>query len=251
MRGPALVSRPVDPAGIGRGGTILRSAARVRRRIVSGRSTWGARMRSIRVGVPGGVAFIVFLAVAGVPGAAGGSEQAPPSAAAPLGDPRAASVDYTIGVEDLIQVSVWKNPDLSVTVPVRPDGRISLPLIDDVPAAGMTPLQLKEDLTQRWKAFLSAPEVSVIVKEVNSIKVYVVGEIVRPGELRLKSRTRLLQAISLAGGFTGFAERGKIVLLREAGGVEKRFEINYNKVVSGDRPDDNMVLMPGDTIVVP
>jgi polysaccharide export outer membrane protein len=207
-------------------------------------------MRSIRVGVPGRMALLVFLAVPGIGGAAA-SEQAPESATAAGQDPRAANPDYTIGVEDLIQISVWKNPDLSVLVPVRPDGKISLPLIDDVPAAGMTPLQLKDDLTARWKAYLSAPEVSVIIKEVNSIKVYVVGEIARPGELRLKSRTRLLQALSLAGGFTGFADRGKIILLREAGGGEKRFEINYNKVVSGNRPDDNMVLMPGDTIVVP
>jgi polysaccharide export outer membrane protein len=159
--------------------------------------------------------------------------------------------DYVIGVEDLIQVTVWKNPDLSVTVPVRPDGKISLPLIDDVQAVGRTPQQLKVDLTDRWKAFLSAPEVSVIVKEINSFKVFLVGEVARPGELRLRDRTRLLQAISLAGGFTTFAKPEKIVLLRASGNRELRFEISFKKIVSGDRPEDNLPLHPGDTIYVP
>jgi polysaccharide export outer membrane protein len=167
------------------------------------------------------------------------------------GDPRAAEADYVIGVEDLIQVTVWKNPDLSITAPVRPDGRISLPLIDDVQAAGLTPMKLKDELTRRWKAFLSAPEVSVVVKEVNSFKVYLVGEVARPGELRLKARTRLLQALSLAGGLTGFADRDRIILLRESEGGEVRFEVNYKKLISGARPEDNLILRPGDTIVVP
>jgi polysaccharide biosynthesis/export protein len=174
------------------------------------------------------------------------AQAATPNTGGPMG-----AREYTIGVEDLIQVTVWKNPDLSVTVPVRPDGKISLPLIDDVQAAGLTALQLKEDLTRRWKSFLSGPEVSVIVKEVNSFKVYLVGEVAHAGELRLKAPTRLLQAISLAGGFSTFADRGKIVLLREGREGQQRFEINYNKVVSGDKPDGNMALEPGDTIVVP
>jgi len=168
-----------------------------------------------------------------------------------VGDPRADYEDYVIGVQDLIQVTVWKNPDLSVTAPVRPDGKISLPLIDDVHAAGLTPQQLKDELTRRWKAFLSAPEVSVIVKEVNSLKVYLVGEVARPGELSLKGKTRLLQALSLAGGFTTFAERSKIIVLRDNKGVETRYEIKYKDLVSGKKPDENLVLKPGDTIVVP
>lgn len=159
--------------------------------------------------------------------------------------------DYIIGVEDLIQVSVWKNPDLSMTVPVRPDGKISLPLIDDVQAAGMSPTQLKTLLTTRWSEFLSAPEVSVIVKEINSLKVYLVGEVARPGELKLKDRTRLLQAISLAGGFTAFADEDKIVVLRRDPEGEIRLEINVKKIVSGERPEDNVILHPGDTIFVP
>lgn len=163
----------------------------------------------------------------------------------------AGSRDYVIGVEDILEVSVWKNPDLSVTIPVRPDGKISLPLIDDVPAAGLTPIELKQILTERWSSFLSAPEVSVLVKEVNSFKVYVVGEVARPGELKLKSKIRLLQAIALVGGFSNFAERNKIVVLRDRSGAELRYEINYSKVVSGEKPEDNLILAPGDTIVVP
>ena len=143
------------------------------------------------------------------------------------------------------------NPELSVAIPVRPDGKISLPLIDDVQAAGLTPIQLKDVLTEKWKAFLSQPEVSVIIQEINSFKVFLVGEIARPGELRLRDRTRLLQAISLAGGFTTFADPDKIVLLRVEGNQELRFEVNFKKVVSGDRPEDNLILHPGDTIIVP
>jgi polysaccharide export outer membrane protein len=161
------------------------------------------------------------------------------------------SGEYTIGVEDLLQISVWKNLDLSMTVPVRPDGKISLPLIDDVQAAGRTPNELKQELTTRWSAYLTAPEVSVIVKEINSFKVYLVGEVAHPGELRLKGPIRLIQALSLAGGFTTFADPAKIVLLRSKDGTEYRFEINFKKVVSGDRPEDNFELHPGDTIFVP
>jgi len=175
----------------------------------------------------------------------------PPAAAAgpaPI-DPNAAT--YVIGIEDVIQITVWKNADLSVTVPVRPDGKISLPLIDDVTAAGLHPLDLKDELTRRWKAFLSAPEVSVIVKEVNSFKIYMVGQVTRQGELQLKGPTRLLQAISLAGGLTSFADRSKIVLLRESGGREIRREINYKRVISGKDAEDNILLERGDTVYVP
>jgi polysaccharide export outer membrane protein len=182
------------------------------------------------------------------PAQAEGAEAAAPEKAA---RPSREAIEYTIGVEDLLEISVWKNPDLSSIVPVRPDGKISLPLIDDVQAAGRTPVELKKVLTDRWKAYLSAPEVSVIVKEVNSYKVYMVGEVTRPGELRVKARIRLLQAISLAGGFTAFADRDKILVLRDASDHELRYEIDYDKIVSGNRPEDNLVLLPGDTVVVP
>lgn len=163
-----------------------------------------------------------------------------------------AAGEYVIGVEDVLFVSVWKNPDLSREVPVRPDGKITLPLIDDVPAVGLTPTQLKEILTSRWKAFITAPEVSVIVTQVNSLKVYMVGEIVKPGILVLKGKTRLLQALSLAGGFTQFADRSKIIVLRTGGGgAETRMELNYKRILSGGRPEENIELRPGDTVIVP
>ncbi|HEY3176024.1 MAG TPA: polysaccharide biosynthesis/export family protein [Candidatus Polarisedimenticolia bacterium] len=170
-----------------------------------------------------------------------------PQAAEPVAD----SEDYVIGVEDVLFVSVWKNPDLSREVPVRPDGKITLPLIDDIPAVGLTPARLKEVLTERWRAFITAPEVSVIVTQVNSLKVYMVGEILKPGILVLKSRTRLLQALSQAGGFTAFADRARVVVLRNAAdGKETRMEFNYRKILSGARPEDNIFLMPGDTVIV-
>ena len=163
-----------------------------------------------------------------------------------------AAGDYVIGVEDLLYISVWKNPDLSREVPVRPDGKITLPLIDDVLAVGLTPTRLKEILTERWKSFITAPEVSVIVTQVNSLKVYMVGEIAKPGILVLKGKTRLLQALSLAGGFTQFADRSKVIVLRAiGGGNETRLEFNYKRIVSGGSPEDNVVLMPGDTVIVP
>lgn len=163
-----------------------------------------------------------------------------------------AAGDYVIGVEDLLYIAVWKNPDLSREVPVRPDGKITLPLIDDVVAVGLTPTRLKEILTERWRSFITAPEVSVIVTQVNSLKVYMVGEIAKPGILVLKGKTRLLQALSLAGGFTQFADRSRVIVLRAiGGGNETRLEFNYKRIVSGSSPEDNVVLMPGDTVIVP
>lgn len=160
--------------------------------------------------------------------------------------------DYVIGVEDVLFVSVWKNPDLSREVPVRPDGMITLPLIDDIKAVGLKPAELKEILTGKWKAYITAPEVSVIVTQVNSLKVYMVGEIPKPGVLVLKGPTRLLQAISQAGGFTQFADRSKIIVLRAGpDGSESRLEFNYKRIISGDRPAENIFLKPGDTVIVP
>ena len=162
------------------------------------------------------------------------------------------SEDYVIGVEDVLFVAVWKNPDLSREVPVRPDGKITLPLIDDIKAVGLTPAALKEILTEKWKAYITAPEVSVIVTQVNSLKVYMVGEIPKPGVLVLKGPTRLLQAISQVGGFTQFADRSRIIVLRAGpDGGESRLEFNYKRIISGERPGENIFLKPGDTVIVP
>jgi len=159
--------------------------------------------------------------------------------------------DYQIGAEDVLDIAVWNNTAISRTVPVRPDGMISLPLLNDVQAAGLTPMELRDVLVRKLTDYMPAPEVSVIVKEVNSFKIYMVGQVTRQGELQLKGPTRLLQAISLAGGLTSFADRSKIVLLRESGGREIRREINYKRVISGKDAEDNILLERGDTVYVP
>lgn len=200
-----------------------------------------------------GLTFTTTVLLAAVPLAGAESSQQVEGVAATTNDALAtdAANDYVIGVEDVLFISVWKNPDLSREVPVRPDGKITLPLIDDVSAVGLTPAQLKEILTERWKSYITGPEVSVIVTQVNSLKVYMVGEVAKPGILQLKSRTRLLQALSLAGGFTSYADRSKIVVMRNNGSGETRMEFNYKKILSGDRPQDNIFLQAGDTVIVP
>jgi len=158
---------------------------------------------------------------------------------------------YVIGPEDVLFIHVWKEETLSRTVPVRMDGKISLPLIDDVQAAGYTPLQLKEILTRRLEGFIDTPVVSVVVSDANSFKVYVSGEVRSPGVHRLRSETSLLQFIIMVGGFTEWANQKKILIIRRENGKEKRMIVNYKKIVEGEAPDSNIVLKSGDTIIVP
>jgi polysaccharide export outer membrane protein len=145
------------------------------------------------------------------------------------------STNYIIGSEDVLYIHVWKEEHLSRTVPVRIDGKISLPLVDEIQAAGLTPLQLKELLMKRLKEFVDIPNISVIVMEANSFKVYISGQVKNPGVYRLRSETSLLQIIPMAGGFT----------------EEKRMTVNYKKIVKGDDPSSNIILKSGDTIIVP
>lgn len=155
---------------------------------------------------------------------------------------------YRIGPEDVLKISVWKNDAMSGTVPVRPDGKISLPLINDVQAAGLTSLELRDVLYNKLKDFIPNPEVSVIVSEVRSLKVSVMGEVTRPGRYELKSWATVLDALALAGGFTQYASRSKIVILHSDGKTIKRIPFNYNKV-SGEQ--DNFYLSNGDIVLVP
>jgi polysaccharide export outer membrane protein len=152
----------------------------------------------------------------------------------------------------VLEISVWKNPDLSVTVPVRPDGRISVPLLGDVQAAGVTPLALKTVLTNGFRDYITAPGVSVVVKEVNSQKIYVTGEVAKPGAYDLRSRTKVMQALAMAGGLTAYA-KNRVVVLRDgqAGQGDRRIEVDLGGIVSGRHPEDNIALEPGDTLVVP
>ncbi|HEV8199393.1 MAG TPA: polysaccharide biosynthesis/export family protein [Candidatus Polarisedimenticolia bacterium] len=158
--------------------------------------------------------------------------------------------EYRIGVEDILAISVWRDPDLTREVPVRPDGRISLPLLQDIDAAGKTPKELALDIQRRLKEFLSNPSVTVIVREVNSLKAYYLGEVLKPGPILLRSQVRLLQGIALAGGLTPYGGRGSIVLYRKTATGEKVIELSYREIVGGRKPEDNLMLEPGDTVVV-
>lgn len=159
---------------------------------------------------------------------------------------------YEIGVPDLLMIHVWKQPEISGDVVVRPDGKISLPLLQDVQAEGLTPEQLRDVLAERLAEYIVAPQVNVAVREMRSNTASVVGGgVARSGVVPLMRNTRVLDAIASMGGFTPFAKKGEILVLREteAGQIEYRFD--YDAFIAGKSPDSNMVLDPGDTIVVP
>ena len=159
-------------------------------------------------------------------------------------------VPFQIGPEDILDISVWKNPELSRTVPVRPDGKVSLPLVNDIQAAGLTPSTLREQVTERLAEFIPSPEVSVMVREVHSRKVAVVGAVKTPGRFELKSPMTVLEVIALAQGFTDFASRDRIVVLRQSGTTTTRVPFNYRKIADGV-DQDNFYVQPGDVVVVP
>ncbi len=174
------------------------------------------------------------------------AEQQPAAAKAATDDP-----SYQIGAEDQLNVNVWNEPNVSRTVPVRPDGKISLPLIDDVQAAGLTPMQLAMSVSEKLKKFISEPQVTVIVTAINSRRYYIVGEMNRAGAFPMLPNMTVLQALSSAGGFTQFAKMKSIYVLRIVDGKSIKFPFNYKEVIKGNHPEQNMVLKPGDTIVVP
>ena len=161
-----------------------------------------------------------------------------------------ATSDYVIGADDTLHISVWKEPDLTETLPVRPDGKISMPLLNDVQAAGLTPLQLKDAITEKLKKFIADPRVTVIVTGMNSRRVFVTGEVVHSGPMPLLPGMTMLQALSQAG-FTQFANLKAIYLLRSENGKQVKLSCNYKDVVKGNHPEQNIVLKPGDTLVVP
>lgn len=161
-----------------------------------------------------------------------------------------AAPDYIIGPEDMLQVSVWKEPDLTNTLPVRPDGKISLPLLNDVPAAGLTPMQLAASITEKLKKFLADPRVTVVVTQINSRRVYVLGEVLHTGSMNLLPDMTVLQALATAG-FTQFANTGGIYVLRAENGKQLKIPVRYKKLIKGQATDQNFALKPGDTIVVP
>ena len=169
----------------------------------------------------------------------------------PTAAPATTDPAYIIGPEDVIDINVWKEPDMTRTVPVRPDGKISLPLINDVQAAGSTPQQLASTVTEKLRKFLTEPQVTVIVTQINSQRVFVVGEVLRAGAFPLIPGMTVLQALSSAGGFTTFADVKKIHVMRLVNGKHIELPFNYREVLKGDNPDQNIKLEPGDTVVVP
>jgi polysaccharide export outer membrane protein len=148
-------------------------------------------------------------------------------------------------------VNVWKEYDLSRSVPVRPDGKISLPLLNDVQASGLTPMQLGAEISTRLKKFISEPQVTIIISRVNSQRIYIVGEVNRAGAFPLVPNMTVLEALSSAGGCSAFAKQTKIYILRVENGHEIRRPFNFKEVLSGQRMEQNILLRPGDTIVVP
>jgi len=159
---------------------------------------------------------------------------------------------YVIGLDDVLAINVWKEPEVSKTVPVRSDGKISLPLAGEVQASGQTPLQLEQDLAGKLKNYISDPVVTVIVEKINSQKFNILGMVARPGSFPLSSASTLLDAIAVAGGFRDFAKQKSIYVLRKnPDGTESRLPFNYKKVIKGRNTAQNIKLQPGDTIVVP
>jgi len=183
-----------------------------------------------------------------------GQEPAKPTPAAQKPEPSAtseASPTYKIGPQDLLRIDVWKEPDISRTIPVRPDGQISLPLLNDVQAAGLTAMELAGVIREGLTKYITSPQVTVTVTEINSRRVYCTGEVLKPGALSLLPNMTALQAISSCGGFTQFARIKGIYILRVENGKQVQHPFNYKDVVKGKKPEDNIVLQSGDVIVVP
>lgn len=185
----------------------------------------------------------------------GGRAGAPADAAGPgptsmTGATAPISTDYVIGPGDVLQITVWKNDTLSRTLPVRPDGKISMPLLHDVQASGLTAMQLRDKIATALGEFMPNPEVAVSVNDVRSMRVSILGEVAKPGVIELRGQTTILEVIAMAGGFKDFASPSKITVIRiDEGGKTKRIRFNYNKAIGSD--EENLVLRSGDVVVVP
>ncbi len=208
---------------------------------------------------------LTFLAVMSIGAYAQSNSPAqPPAPAAPPADKQAGAKQgqgsqgahsdssYVIGANDVLAINVWKEPDISRSVPVRSDGKISLPLVGELTASGQTPLQLEQEITKRLQSYISEPEVTVIVTDSKSQRVNIMGMVARPGAYLLTSATTVLDALAMAGGFKDFAKQKSIYVLRQApDGTQKRIPFNYKEVIKGQNPEQNIRLQAGDTLVVP
>jgi polysaccharide biosynthesis/export protein len=186
----------------------------------------------------------------------GTGSPAPSTAVDPAAAPSAATKphdeSYVIGDDDMLAINVWKEPDLSRSVPVRSDGKISMPLAGEVIAAGRTPMQLEEEITEKLKSFMTDPEVTVIVQQINSQKYNILGQVAKPGAYSLTETATVVDAIAAAGGFKDFAKKKGIYILRQnAGGGETRISFNYQDFIKGKNINQNITLKPHDTVIVP
>jgi polysaccharide export outer membrane protein len=173
------------------------------------------------------IASVSMLVVAGLAHAADGADSIPPAKPAPA--------DYRLGPEDVVDVFVWKEPDLSATVLVRPDGKISLPLANELDASGKTAVELQAEITDKLKQYITQPVVNVMVKEINSLKISVLGEVRKPGVYRIRNRVTVLDAIAMAGGFSDLARPTKVVVLRNTPAGVQRIKVNVKQVVGDDK----------------
>jgi len=202
---------------------------------------------------------VILMVCVGEAAAQGPTPARPAPAAAPAAAPKPGSApeavkppeDYVIGTDDLLSVSFWREKELSTDVVVRPDGKITLPLINDVYAAGLTPDQLREKVLTEAARYLEDPSPTVVVKQINSRKVFITGEVFKPGPYALTAPTSVLQLIAMAGGLQEFAQKKDIMILRMEAGRQIAFTFDYSSVVKRKNLQQNIFLKPGDTIVVP
>ena len=203
---------------------------------------------------------LVLLAAVALAGASRVVQAQVPPAPKPNQSPAHAAVapgsapvapDYVIGPDDVLSIVFWRDKDISADVAVRPDGRISLPLLNDVQAGGLTPLQLRDRLTEEARRYVEDPNVTVVVKQINSRRVFITGMVGKPGAYPLAGNMSVVQLISMAGGLSEYANPKKIRILRGEPGKQQSLPFNYRDVASGERLDQNVELKPGDTVVVP
>ena len=158
---------------------------------------------------------------------------------------------YIIGPEDVLRIEVWRNPNISVTVPVRSDGKISVPLVNDIQAAGLTPEELRNEIAKGLAKFVEDPTVSVIVQAINSLRITISGNVNAPGVYKVGGNISLLEAVSLAGGLSEYGDGKKVRILRRQDGEEKMYQVNYKEAIEGQDMSHNIRILPGDCIIVP
>jgi len=197
--------------------------------------------------------FAIGVALLALPALASAQSTLPPAATSAASSAAIASIpdDYLIGAEDVLAIQFWREPDMSGDVTVRPDGKITLPLIGEINAVGKKPEVLRDDVQKAAGRFLADANVSIIVKQINSRKVFITGQVTKPGEFSLAGPRTVLQLIAQAGGLTEYAEGDKITVMRVEQGHTRVFKFNYKDVSKGKALEQNIQLKPGDTVVVP